>query len=150
MLFQRLNQTDPERVFIIARNNEGAAMVAGQAVQWELASASIDGVRVRDMDTGNLWAFTGLCDAALADGEYGLIQVYGYRSTSVIFQTGTSMDTGLALVPVAGQDYLSSVATAFVSTDSFSINNIVAVLAESVASSSASATISKKLFLRAL
>ena len=150
MIFQRLNRTDPERVFVIVQNNEGAQINKDQSVQWELASASIDGVKVRDMDTGNLYAFGGIADANIATSAYGLIQVYGYRSTSILFQTGTSQDTGLALIPVAAQDYLQSVATVLTSTDNFTRNPIVAVLGESIASAAASATVSRKIFIRAL
>lgn len=150
MIFQRVNRTDPERVFVVMRNNEGATINANQTVQLELASASIDGVRVRDMDTGNLHAFVGVADAAIADGAYGLIQVYGYRSTSILFQTNTSVDTGVVLIPVAAQDYLDSVATTVASNTTITLQPIFAFLGESIASSSASATISKKIFIRAL
>lgn len=150
MIFQRVNRTDPERVFIVMRNNEGASINKDQTVQLELASASIDGVRVRDMDTGNLHAFIGIADAAIADGAYGLIQVYGYRSTSILFQTDTSQDTGVVLVPVAGQDYLQSTLTALASNSAFSFYPPFQLLGESIASSAASATISKKIFIRAL
>ena len=125
-------------------------MVANQTAQLELASASIDGVRVRDMDTGNLHSFVGICDAALADGAYGLFQVYGYRSTSILFQSGTSIATGALLIPVAGQDYMDTVASTFASNTTVTIQPVFAILGESITDSSASATISKKIFLRAL
>jgi hypothetical protein len=150
MIFQRLNRTDPERVFVIVQNNEGAQINKDQSVQWELASASIDGVKVRDLDTGNLYAFAGVADANIATSAYGLIQVYGYRSTSILFQTGASQDTGLALIPVVAVDYLQSVATVLTSTDNFTRTPIVAVLGESIASAAASATVSRKIFIRAL
>jgi len=150
LIFQRLNRTDPERVFVIVQNNEGAQINKDQSVQWELASASIDGVKVRDLDTGNLYAFAGVADANIATSAYGLIQVYGYRSTSILFQTSISQDTGLALIPVVAVDYLQSVATVLTSTDNFTRTPIVAVLGESIASAAASATVSRKIFIRAL
>jgi len=143
MIFQRLARTDPERVFMVVRNNEGAAIIKDQTVQWEGASASVDGVRVRDMDTANETLYVGVADAQIADGDYGLVQIYGYRSSSIVFQTNTSMDTGIALTPVAAQDYMSSVA----STVALGMHN---ALLESVASSSASATVSRKIFIRAM
>lgn len=148
MIFQRLNRTDPERVFIVVLANE--ALSADDACQWELASASIDGVKVRQPDTGNLYAFVGVADAAIAANAYGLVQVYGYRSTSRCFQTNTSQATGLALAPAAGQVYLASVATTFASNAAVTLHPIFGVLGESIASSSVSATISKKVFIRAL
>ncbi len=150
MIFQRVIRTDPERVFIVFRNNEGATIAKDDACQLELASASIDGVRIRQPDTGNLYAFVGVADAAISDGSYGLIQVYGYRSTSKVFQTNTSQDTGVALAPTAAAAYVQSVATSTTSSANVTQQPIFAVLGESIASSSASATISAKVFIRAL
>lgn len=150
MIFQRLSRTDPERVFVVVENNEGATIVADQTVQWELASASIDGVKVRDMDTGNLHAVVGIADAAIAAGAFGLVQVYGYRSTSKVFQTGTSIDTGVILVPTAGQEYLQSVASSTTSAANVTLQPVIAVLGESIVDSTASGTVSRKIFIRAL
>ena len=150
MLFQRLSRTDPERVFVIMQNNEGATVAKDDACQLELASASIDGVKMRQPDTGNLFAFVGIADAAMPAGDYGLVQVYGYRSTSKVFQTNTSINTGQALVPVAGAAYLQSVASSTTSSADTTLQPVYAVIGESVASSTASATISVKLFIRAL
>lgn len=149
MLWKRVNQSLPEQAFIVVENNEGAAFVKDQTVQWDLTS-DVDGVKARDMDTGNLHSFIGIVDAAFADGEFGLVQVFGYRSTSIVFQTGTSQDTGALLTPVAAADYLSSVASTTASNAAVTFQPAYAVLGETIASSSASATISAKVFLRAL
>ena len=150
MIFQRVNRTDPERVFVVMRNNEGAAMIKDQTCQLELASASIDGVRVRDMDTANEWAFMGIVDAQIADGAYGLIQIYGYRSTSIVFQTGTSVATGVPLAPSAGQDYLVSTISTLASTNNVTRTPIFAFLGESITDQATSSTVTKKIFLRAM
>jgi hypothetical protein len=147
-MFQRVNRSDPERAFIAVLSNETCA--ADDACIWETASASIDGVKVRQPDTALLHAFVGIADAAITSGQYGLVQVYGYRTTSRVFQTNTSQDTGAALVPTAGAAYMASVATATASNSAVTQQPIFAVLAETIASSSASATISAKLFIRAL
>ena len=148
MLFKRLNRTDPEQVFIVVLGNEGAALNINQTVQLEVASASVDGVRVRDMDTANLYAFVGVVDAAIADGAYGLVQIYGYRSTSVILTTDTSITTGVALVPVAGQDYFQSENTVYTSNANFTRTPIFAVLLESITTSTGN--VSRKIFIRAM
>ena len=148
MIFQRLNRTDPERVFIVVQANE--ALAIDDACQWELASASIDGVKTRAPDTGNLFAFVGVADAAIALNAFGLVQIFGYRSTSRVFQTNTSIDTGVALVPTAGQVYLQSVATTVASNTTITLQPIYAVLGESIASAAASATQTRKVFIRAL
>lgn len=150
MIFKRLNRTDPEQVFIVVLANEGSALTINQNVQWEVASASVDGVRVRQSDTGNLWAYAGVVDAAIADGAYGLIQVYGYRSGSIVFQTNTSQDTGQPLVPVAGQNYFSTVASTTASNATVTQQPIFGVLLESITDSAGSATVSRKVFIRAM
>lgn len=150
MLFKRLNRDTPEQVYIVVQNNEGSALVAGSTVQLEMASASVDGVKARVPDTANLYAFLGLADAAIADQDFGLVQVYGYRSGSVVWQSSTSMATGEPLAPSAGNAYLVTVASSTASNAAATQQPIFGVLAESIASSSASTTISAKVFLRAL
>ena len=139
MIFQRLNRTDPERIFMVMRSNETCA--ADDALILETNSDSIDGVRVRITDTGLLHAFVGIADAAITSGSYGLVQVYGYRSTSRVFQTNTSIDTGVVLTPVAGAAYVQSFASS---------NVPYGVLLETIVSSSVSNTVSRKIFVRAM
>lgn len=148
MLFKRVNRDQPEQVFISVLCNESNAK--DDACIWETASASIDGVKVRQPDTSVLYGFVGIADSAITSGDYGLVQVYGYRSTSKVFQTNTSQDTGVALVPVAAVAYMGSVATSTTSSSDVVQRPIFAMLGETIASSSASATISAKLFIRAL
>lgn len=148
MIFQRTNRSDPERVFIVVLSNENTS--ADDTCQWELASASIDGVKIRQPDTGNLYAFVGIADAAITSGNYGLVQIYGYRSTSRLFQTNTSQDTGVPLVPTAGAAYMASISSLTTSSSDVTLQPVFAVLGESIVSSSASATVSRKIFLRAM
>ena len=139
MIFQRLNRTDPERIFMVMRSNETCAI--DDAVALETNSDSIDGVRVRQPDTGLLHTFVGIADAAITSGSYGLIQVYGYRSTSRVFQTNTSIDTGVVLTPTAAVAYMQSFASS---------NVPYGVLLETIVSSSVSNTVSRKIFVRAM
>lgn len=152
MLFQRLNRSDPERVFIVARASE--AVAADDAAIWETASASVDGVRVRLPDTGHSGSVVGVFDAAISDAAYGLVQVYGYRTTSRVFQTNTSQDTGVLLAvslgAASGGTALQSVASSTTSNADVVARYPFFVLAETIASSSASATISAKIFIRML
>lgn len=144
MIFQRVNRSDPERVFIVMQAN-AANIAKDDAVGLDMTAASVDGVKITQPATGTLHACVGVADNAIANGDYGLVQVWGYRSTSRVFQTNTSIDTGNVLIPVAAADYFASVAL----TTSI-IQPIRAVLLESIASSSASATISAKVFLKAI
>lgn len=155
MIFQRVNRTDPEKVFIVVRNSEGSTLNADDVCQWETASASVDGVRVRVPDTSHAGSVTGIVDAAITDGSYGLVQVYGYRSSSRIFQTDTSQDTGAFLEASLGAVHLSS----YASSQTIASNTTVSIthrpgpyfiLAETIASSASSVTISAKVFVRCL
>jgi len=111
MLFKRLNRTDAERVFAVFQANE-ANISADDVVALELTAASVDGVKITQPVTASLAAVVGIVDAAIANGAYGLVQIYGYRSTSRVLQTGTSLTAGLTiLAPVNAADYLSSGAT---------------------------------------
>ena len=155
MIFQRLNRSDPEKVFMVARNSEGATQNADDVCSWETASASIDGTRVRQPDTSTAGNVVGIVDAAITDGSYGLVQIYGYRTTSRVFQTNTSQDTGAFLEASLGAAHLSSYATSLTQASSTTVSITYRpgpffVLGESVASSAASATISAKVFLRCM
>jgi hypothetical protein len=81
-------------------------------VALELTAASLDGVNIVQPVAAALSSVVGIADAAIANGAYGLVQIYGYRSTSRVLLTGTSLTAGLTqLAPVAANDYLSSGAT---------------------------------------
>ena len=144
MLFKRLNRTDAERVFVVMQAN-ASGIAADDVVQLELAAASVDGVKVIQPASANLLATVGVADAAIASGAYGLVQVYGYRSTSRIGPTdSTQTSLGQALTPVAGQDYFATIT-------SLSMNGTpIAILLESLATGTSSNTVSKKIFLRCM
>jgi len=145
MLFKRLNRTDAERVFVVMQAN-ASGIAADDVVQLELAAASVDGVKVIQPASANLLATVGVADAAIASGAYGLVQVYGYRSTSRIGPTdSTQSSLGQALVPVAGQDYFSTL-TSVTGANAFPI----AILLESLTTGTSSNTVSKKIFLRCM
>ena len=137
MLIQQLNRTDPEKVFIVVKNAEGSEIKKDAVVQLDI-STDIDGNRAVQPNSNELNAVIGLADKAIADGAFGLVQCYGYRASSIVFQTDTSIAAGVKLVAVAGQNYAQSSAS----------GDLLLVLCESVASSSASATISKKVHIR--
>jgi hypothetical protein len=149
-LFKRLNRDEPERIFVSFENNEGSALVKDQTIQIDHTS-QVDGVKARQHDSALLChLFLGIVDAAVATGGWGLAQTYGYRSSSIVWQTDTSQDTGVLLVPVSVQNYLQSVASTFASNTTVTIRPVYAYLLESIASAAASATISKKIWIRAM
>ena len=84
MLFQRVNRTNPEKVFIVAKNSYGtASLTNGQAVIWDWTTDG-DGVGVTlATATENVSAgqdIAGIASETIAAGDYGLLQVYGYHS----------------------------------------------------------------------
>lgn len=84
MLFQRVNRSSPEKIFIVAKNSYSTASLSnGQAVIWDWTTDA-DGVGVTlATATNNVSAgqdVAGIAAATIAAGDYGLIQVYGYHS----------------------------------------------------------------------
>lgn len=155
MIFQRLNRTDPEKIFMVVKNTEGSSLAANDVCAWATHSASVDGVAVRQPDTAHSGSIVGIVDAAISDGAFGLVQIFGYRSTSKVFQTNTSQDTGAFLEASLGAAHLSSYAFSQTmdSNTTVSISHRAGpyfVLAETIASSAASATISAKVFVRCM
>ena len=144
MLFKRLNRTDAERIFAVMQAN-AAGIAADDVVTLDLTAASVDGVKVIQPVTANFKAVVGVADAAIANGAYGLVQIFGYRSTSRIGRTDTTYASGEALTPVTAQDWLSSISSVTNAAYQPSF-----VLLESVATSISSDTISKKIFIRCM
>ena len=84
MLFQRVNRTNPEKVFIVAKNSYSTASLSnGQAVIWDWTTDA-DGVGVTlATATENVAGgsdVAGIATETIAAGDYGLLQVYGYHS----------------------------------------------------------------------
>jgi hypothetical protein len=142
MIIKRVNREDPERVFIVMQANE-ANIAADDIVALETTAASVDGVKVVQPATALQAAHgvVGVADAAIGSGSYGLVQVYGYRSTSRIVTTDSSYALNIALRAASGQDYFSTVASTVGVVP-------LAVLLETHTTSTG--TVSKKIYLRAM
>lgn len=101
MLFSRVNRSNPEKVFIVAKNSYStASLTNGQVVIWDWTTDG-DGVGVTVATATNNVScgvdVAGVAVETIAAGGYGLLQVYGYHS-SVLVRTMTS----------TGHDYLLS------------------------------------------
>ena len=101
MLFQRVNQTNPEKIFIVAKNSwSTASLTNGQAVIWDYTT-DVDGVGVTKPTDGTGRAshygaaFAGIAAETIAAGDYGLLQVYGFHS-AVRVRTQTGDDPAIA------------------------------------------------------
>lgn len=108
MLFQRINGSDAEKVFIIVQNTSGASLAANVPVYFE-TDAQSNGVAVSQMVASGNLLFAGINNATLADDAYGLVQVYGARQSVVVSAVVSSYSAvpGTRLVGVAGASYLA-------------------------------------------
>ncbi len=95
MLFQRISRSDPEKVFIIAKNSYStASLTNGQWVEWDWTT-DVDGVGVtvatatENVSCGIQTA--GVAAETIAHNSYGLIQAYGYHSAA---RVRTMTDSG--------------------------------------------------------
>jgi len=142
MLFQRINRSDAEKVFIICQNVSGSTVTAGYAVVFD-TGASVDGVRVTKASSTDCGAFAGIADEDIANNAYGKIQIYGYRSSIYIYSSTGSSVTGDGLTCVA--HWGMTPATSSGTSKQFGF------LCEAItASSSSQFATTKKAFIRAL
>src|SRR5512142_2081367 len=144
MLFKRLNRTSPETVFIVAQNVSGSTVTAGYSVVFDVGT-SVDGVRVTQASATDLQAFAGVADSDIANSAYGLIQVYGYRSSILISSSAGSSVAGDNLITVASSWGLRPATTAATA-------KAFGFLCEAITASASSSTYSltAKAFIRAL
>jgi hypothetical protein len=101
MIFKRINRAQAETVFMAVQNVSGSTATAGYALVFDVG-ASVDGVRVTQASATDLQAFAGVADADIANNAFGLIQVYGYRSSVRIYSSAGSSVAGDNLTVVAG------------------------------------------------
>lgn len=99
MLFKRVSRTYPEQIFIVVKNVSGGTLTAGYWAAWD-TGASADGVRVTQVATATLAAMAGVADADIANNDYGLLQVYGFRSSAYVYSSTGSSAAGDYLAPV--------------------------------------------------
>ena len=146
MLFKRINRTEAEKIFIVVQNVSGGTLTSGYSCCFDLTAP--DGVRVTQPATGFLQAFAGVADADIADDGYGLVQVYGYRSSAYILRSseaataaGVSLELTTAiwgLAPVGG-----AISSGQIKSFAFCCEAVTS-------SSAASSYTTAKVFLRAL
>lgn len=151
MMFQRVNRTDPEKVFVTCYNSYSTASVTnGQAVIWDFATDA-DGLgitRPTARATNAGMAAAGIVAETIAAGDYGLLQVYGYHS-AVRMRTVTGGTPAIVagrplVINVAGSVFCAeSVATASTAILTFPFGF-------SLGATSGFTTAAKAAFIRAL
>lgn len=102
MLFKRVSRSQAETVFIVVKNVSGSTITAGYSCVFDVG-ASADGVRVTQASAADLQAYAGVADSSIANNAYGLVQVYGYRSSAYIYSSTGSSVGGDNLTPVAAE-----------------------------------------------
>ena len=150
MIIQRINRTNPEKVFIVCRNDD-TVMTKGATVVFTF-DATRDGLDIVKSVTGaaaksNLAA--GIVDTALAAGAYGLVQCYGVRTDAIYLKCGTASDSagviGDAMCLDTANDGLSGTAAGAVAEYFPGF-----VMGETMATSSATVTTTGTVFIRLL
>ena len=114
MLFQRINRSHPEKVFISVYNSYGTAPLSnGQVVSWDYVTDG-DGVSVTKPAAGPGIGCAGVVTQTINAGDYGLVQVYGYHSAvrARILSGGPDIAKGSPLVMSAAVFAFESMATA--------------------------------------
>ncbi len=80
MQFQRVNNTDPERIFVVVKNSYStASLSANQWAAWDVVTDE-DGVSVTKTNGANRTSVAGVAIATIAAGDYGLLQTWGFRN----------------------------------------------------------------------
>ena len=149
MIIQRVNRSNPEKVFVVVRNDSAASIGKGYPVVF-IMDGTRDGLDITDAKTGaaaKAHLIAGLLDSALAAGSYGLAQCYGVRTDAPILKCGTATAKnaaiGDALVLHTAASIISGVAAGAVSAWYAGM-----VMGQTMASSSATATTTATVFLR--
>ena len=117
MLFQRINRSDPEKIFMIVK--AGEALLANRPVCFHFDGTN-DGLDAFLADAAVDSAYTvGIADAAIASGEYGLVQCYGFRSNCVTVNGSTVSNNSADYYQVASASsgYLVQAASSLGATD---------------------------------
>ena len=115
MELQRVNRTDPERIFVVVKNSYStASLSANQWVSYDTKTDE-DGVGVTK---AGATLFTdigvdGVVVETIAHGDYGLIQVYGYRNAARL-----SGGSGLNTSKVSEGTYL------YIKTSGFAVHGL--------------------------
>lgn len=143
MLFKRVSRSQPEVAYIVVQNVSGSTITAGYSAVFDV-SASVDGVRVTQASSTDLQAYAGVADGDIANNAYGLLQVYGYRSSAYIYSSTGSSAAGDNLTVVAAEWGVTPATTGGAS-------KAFGFLCEAIsASSSSQYHTTAKVFLRAL
>ncbi len=82
MIIQRINRTNPEKVFIVGRNDTATAFTQGAPVTFTFDATrdGLDLVAAKAGAAAKAHLVAGLADTAIGVSAYGLVQCYGVRT----------------------------------------------------------------------
>lgn len=148
MLIKQLNREDAEKVFISCRNVTGATISAGVPVEWDVITAT-DGNAISGCKSGSLASlFAGVTDDSMTDSSYGLVQVYGFRTSAYVSRASAGNTPGQWLQPV-GQ-YFDAVTMSAATTSGWTYVTLMETITASAAYSSAAQVYNSNIFIRSL
>ncbi len=152
MLFQRINRSNPEKIFVAVYNSYStAAITNGQFVNWDFITDG-DGVSVtmplaRATNAG--FAAAGIvASSSIAAGDYGLVQVYGYHSAVRV----RSVTLGIPAI-AKGRPLVANTAGSLFCLESMLTSSITLInfpIAFALAANSSWTTLAKAAFIKAL
>ena len=89
MQVQRLNRTDPEKVYIVAKNVSATVATAGSAMRYRgvlggAENVSADGAQVQLLDAvAEMPGLAGISVEDIASNGYGRVQAWGYHNAAL-------------------------------------------------------------------
>ena len=133
-----------DEVLLSVKNTSGATLSQYVPVFWEVDEQS-DLVAVSQASASEQFClFAGITEASMADDAVGLVKAYG-KTKCHISGASAGNEVGLALIPVAGQNYLTDSTSS--ARHDFNFVNLFETIG---AAAGASGVVSYDVFVRAL
>lgn len=99
MQTQRVNRTDAEKIFLVAKNVDADSITTGWGARFVGGAAaeivSTDGVSVVKMAASGMSQLAGIAVQDIASNGFGLFQAYGYVNSIAYSAVGTSITVGV-------------------------------------------------------
>lgn len=146
MIFPRLNRTEPEKIWMCVK--AGEALLIGRPVCLHFNGTDDGKVGYTADAASDATLVVGLADKAIASGDYGLVQCYGFRSDAqMTLGSDAAADCGAILaVASASSGFLSM----SVSIGAISAVNPMFVFAHSVSKTTTTALWTGGVFIRCM
>ena len=111
MLFQRINRSDPEKIFMVVKAGENLLQSRPVCFHFDGTDDGLDAFTVNaEVDTG---LTIGIADANISSGDYGLVQCYGFRSDAYTINASTedSNSAGMYGLDSASSGHLKQISS---------------------------------------